>query len=123
MFRQKNEQLLGSIHRLRQASACRARSIWSITAGVPCQPDCYWVGSLDFTFLGNQGGFPRNPQKAKLFAEGSASEGPKGLTFDIQGFQGFKRAFASKEIQPTELRSALISACAFAGPPSLVGPK
>ena len=28
---------------------------------------------LDFNFLGNQGGFPLNPQKVKLFAGGSTT--------------------------------------------------
>ena len=35
--------------------------------------DCYWVGSLDFHFLGNQGVFHSTPQKVKLFAGGSTA--------------------------------------------------
>ena len=35
--------------------------------------DCYWVGSLDFSFFGKLRGFPLNPQKVQLFAEGSAA--------------------------------------------------
>ena len=35
--------------------------------------DCYWVGSVGFNFSGNQGGFPLNPQKVKLFAGGSTA--------------------------------------------------
>ena len=34
--------------------------------------DCYWVGSLDFNFLGNQG-VSTKPQKVKLFAGGSTA--------------------------------------------------
>ena len=34
--------------------------------------DCYWVGSLDFSFLGNQVGFSTKPPKSySLFAGGS----------------------------------------------------
>ena len=35
--------------------------------------DCYWVGSLDFSFLENNGFFQLNPQKVKLFARGSTA--------------------------------------------------
>ena len=32
--------------------------------------DCYWVGSLDFKFLGNQGGFHSTPEKSTTFGRG-----------------------------------------------------
>ena len=35
--------------------------------------DCYWVGSLHFNFFGKSRAFPLNPQKVKLFAEGSTA--------------------------------------------------
>ena len=43
---------------------CRGRkSKWKL--------DCYWVGSLDFNFLGNQGVVHKTHKRIKLFAEGS----------------------------------------------------
>ena len=35
--------------------------------------DCYWVGSLDCSFLGNQGVFHETSKTAKLFAVGSTA--------------------------------------------------
>ena len=43
----------------------------------PSALDCYWVGSLDFNFIGNQVGFSTKPQKVKLFTQGSRQQ-PRG---------------------------------------------
>ena len=39
--------------------------------------DCYWAGSLDLNFLGNQGVFHEPPKGEKLFAGGSLQQ-PRG---------------------------------------------
>ena len=42
--------------------------------GLVSKLDCYWVGSLDFNFsVEFFWGFPLNPPKVKLFAEGSTA--------------------------------------------------
>ena len=40
--------------------------------------DCYWVGSLDFSFLGNQGGFHKTPKKLNFLQGVNSNQGTLG---------------------------------------------
>ena len=62
----------------RSASACRGnihlRCDGKLSPTHPSSLDCYWVGSLDFNFLGNDGVSPLNPQKAVHFLHGGQQQ-------------------------------------------------
>ena len=66
------------------------------------QLDCYWVGSLDFNFLGNQGGFHQTHTKVKHFLQRGQQQPSQLRTFvHVPGlaanFPRFRRLPISKE--------------------------